>query len=228
MKVLYFISLLIVALFFNACASSAMYSPEEIDTFAIPPSAENNLFSPPPKGYARLIMYRDDYNSGFLNDVFISYATNRYATYKHIDTFWESYYEIDNGNADRALCRLDNDSSCIVHIRAGKPVLLVNQYRATIHLYRYYLAMQIIAIIQPYLYTYYATPPRPTTQGTIFTPKNQHIYCLAIEQYTSFVFKNKNACLKEYKSVYSPKHRKEQDEWLNELIQDGDKRAYKE
>lgn len=228
MKVLYFISLLIVALFFNACASKIVYSPEEIDTFAIPPSAENNLFSPPPKGYARLIMYRDDYNSGFLNDVFISYATNRYATYKHIDTFWESYYEIDNGNADRALCRLDNDSSCIVHIRAGKPVLLVNQYRATIHLYRYYLAMQIIAIIQPYLYTYYATPPRPTTQGTIFTPKNQHIYCLAIEQYTSFVFKNKNACLKEYKSVYSPKHRKEQDEWLNELIKKGDKRAYKE
>lgn len=216
MKVLYFISLLIVALFFNACASKIVYSPEEIDSFAIPSSAENNLFSPPPKGYARLIMYRDDYNSGFLNDVFISYATNRYATYKHIDTFWESYYEIDNGVNDRALCRLDNDSSCIVNIRAGKPVLLFNQYRPTIHTYRFYLIFATMYM------------PRPTTQGTIFTPKNQHIYCLAIESYTSFVFKNKNACLKEYKSVYSPKHRKEQDEWLNELIKEGDKRAYKE
>lgn len=222
MKIVYFISLIIATLFFNACASKIVYSPDEIDKFAMPPSAENNLFSPPPKGYARLIMYRDDYSTGFLNDVFISYATNRYATYKHIDTFWESYYEIDNGNADRALCRLDNDSSCIVNIRAGKPVLLFNQYRPTIHTYRFVF---VVAIMLGK-----TASPRPITQGTIFTPKNQHIYCLAIGESnnTNLVFKNKNACLKEYKSVYSPKHRKEQDEWLNELIQDGDKRAYQE
>lgn len=196
MKVLYFISLLIVALFFNACApQKIVYSPDEIDTFAIPPSAENNLFSPPPKGYARLIMYRDDSNIGFLNYVFISY---------------EIYNKADYEYSERALCRLDSNSSCIVNIKADNTVVLYNIYEPTV-------AMQI-----------FARRSTSFTQGTIFTPKNQHIYCLAIESRTSFAFKDKNVCLNEYKDIYKPKHRKEQERWLNKLIKNGDKRAYKE
>ncbi len=184
MKILYFISLIVAILFFNACAPQKIaYSPEEIDTFAIPPSAENNLFSPPPKGYARLIMYRDD-STIYLND---------------IDIVYENYNGVDYEYNLRALCRLKNDSSCIVNIRAGYPILLSNYIVGTI-----------------------------ASQGTIFTPKNQHIYCLTIKSYTSFVLKNKETCLKEYKKVYKPSHREYQEKWFNRLVKKGYKSAYKE
>ena len=226
MKIVYFVSLLIATLFFNACATPTVYSPEQIDSFAIPPSNDNNLFSPPKNGYARLIMYRDDYSSSFINDIFISYATNQNIVFKYVDNFYNGNYEIIGGMGDRALCRLDNDSSCIVNIKAGNPVLLFNRFDANVHLHRFIFAMNILFILHPY-YPYF-THPQVFTRGTIFTPKNQHIYCLAINKGADFAFKDKGTCLKEYKEVYSPKHRKEQDEWLNELVKDGDKRAYKE
>lgn len=200
MKIIYFISLLIATLFFNACATPTAYSPEQIDSFAIPPSNDNNLFSLPKNGYARLIMYRDDSNAFYFNDFYINYESGI------------SY--------ERALCRLDSNSSCIVNIRAGNALLLFNRYEPTTG------TIVFAALFNRLLNT------STSTRGTIFTPKNQHIYCVAIEQIfrsrANFIFKDKNTCLKEYKEMYKPEHRKEQEEWLNDLIKDGDKRAYQE
>ncbi|MGX3011506.1 hypothetical protein ACWIUD_08110 [Helicobacter sp. 23-1044] len=228
MKILYFVLLFIATLLFSACAPTPIvYSPKQIDSFAIAPSDKNKLFSAPKDGYARLIIYRDDYNTFYLNDVFISYETNQNIVSKYVDNFYNGNYEIIGEMGDRALCRLDNDSSCVVNIRAGDSVMLYNRYDATIHAHRFIFAMNIITILLRPMYPV-MFHPRVATQGTIFAPKNQHIYCLAIEQRTNFVFKNRNTCLKEYKEVYSPKHRDEQKEWFDDLVEKGDERAYEE
>lgn len=208
-KIIYLVLLLMVAMFFNACGTSQwsyigsnaiIQSPEQIDSLAIPPSAENNLLSPPKNGYARLIMYSNDNIIGHLYNVYLSYSME---------------YE-------RALCGLKGKSSCIVNIRAGNAIML---------------------------YLFYS-------RAVIFTPKNQHIYCINMrirdflslvkpklnEYYTNlnfwnypigiiamnFEFRDKNTCLKEYKEVYEPSHREYQDKWFNRLVKKGDKRAYKE
>lgn len=226
MKVLYFISLLIVALFFNACAPQPIvYSPEEIDTFAIPPSAENNLFSPPPKGYARLIIYRDESNIRHLYDVFVTY---------------EIYNNVGYEYNERALCRLSSNSSCIVNIRAGGSVLLVNYIVNPYAKITPFIAplMVALSLSSKDFWNAYAENSQGivSSQGTIFTPKNQHIYCanaslsaLGNSWYISTLsLRDKDTCLKEYQKMYKPKHRKYQEKWLNKLIKEGDKRAYKE
>lgn len=75
MKIFYFVSLVAVMVFFSACSTPQIMTPEEIDSKAIAPSAENNLFSPPKNGYARLIMYRDYkfVGGGAKYDIFVKY-----------------------------------------------------------------------------------------------------------------------------------------------------------
>lgn len=226
MKIVYFVSLLIATLFFNACATPtpAVYSPEQMDSFAIPPSNDNNLFSPPKNGYARLIMYRDDNDIRFVDEIFVNYEINK-GIYQYNSKDYFSYvaYEIVGGMPyERALCRLDNNSSCIVNIRAGNALLLLNRQEAT-------TGMKVIS----FLAGSYGINLSANTQGTIFTPKNQHIYCIAFEKIwwskeTIISLRDKNTCLKEYKEMYKPKHRKGQERWLNKLIKKGDKRAYQE
>lgn len=218
MKMLYFISLLIMAIFFNACgnawwnytdSNAIIQSPEQIDSLAIPPSNSDNLFSPPKNGYARLIIYAYHNLIGSPNrrEIFIAYEFGD----------------------DRALCVLRKDSSCIVNIKAGNSVML---------------------------YPLTAMSSTSDDRAVIFTPKNQHIYCINMlprnflsliepklnEYYRNmnalnkpfviiamnFEFKNKNTCLKEYMEMYKPKHRQEQEKWFNGLVKDGDKRAYQE
>ncbi len=229
MRIFYFILLLVATLFFNACAPTHItYSAKQIDTFAIPPSKKNNLFSPPKNGYARIIMYRDDYNIGFYNEIFVTYRTRKNIIYELDRGFWSANWNIIGGMDDSALCKLDNDSSCIVNIKAGKPVLLLNKYEATTSMNVFRLVLNILQYFVPPFYPTTASATANSTQGTIFTPKNQHIYCFAIKEKTGFVFKNRNTCLKEYKESYKPEHREEQVEWLNELVDGGDERAYKE
>lgn len=114
MKIFYFVSLVAVMIFFNACAKPQVMTPAEIDLKTIAPSAENNLFSTPKNGYARLIMYRD---SAFLG-AFLSYTV--LIKYNPL---------LENGKyvkqeADRKLCKIKNGSSCIVNIKAGQPIAL--------------------------------------------------------------------------------------------------------
>ena len=217
MKIVYFISLLIVAMFFNACGNSLLsyadsnpiiQSPEQIDSFAIPPSNENNLFSPPKNGYARLIIY------GHYNVWQHSIKPEIFIKYEPITD------GVDYDN--RALCVIGKNSSCIVNIKANNSIMIYS----------------------------------PSNRTFMFTPKNQHTYCINVlprnflpliepklnEYYRNmnafnkpaviiamnFEFKDKNTCLKEYKEIYKPRHRKEQERWLNKLIKKGDKRAYQE
>ena len=95
----------LVAVFFMGCSipQAIMQTAEQIDSLAIPPSAENNLFSPPKNGYARLIIYRD-------------YAALLFAA--RLDVY-AKYYD-----GDRALCRIKNKSSCIVNIKANDVIAL--------------------------------------------------------------------------------------------------------
>lgn len=183
----------LVAVFFIGCAPQAvMQTAEQIDALAIPPSAESNLFSPPKNGYARLIIYRD------------------YATLLFMARFdvYVKYYD-----GDRALCRIKNQSSCIVNIKANDVIAL--------H------------------YTGISETESPFGGNILFKPKNQHIYCinLLLSQFGSglsawwsfnLTFRDKETCLKEYKEVYKPSHREYQEKWFNRLVKKGDKRAYKE
>ncbi len=196
MKIFYFVSLVAVMIFFNACAQ--VMTPEEIDSKAIAPSAENNLFSPPKNGYARLIMYR---KSSFLGGL-VSYSV----LIKYNPLLEDGKYKYVKKDIDRALCKIESDSSCIVNIKAGQPVALT-----------------------------YVGQENKKNKAVLFTPRNQHIYCSDIEMkwgfwigQFQFNFRDKDTCLKEYKEIYKPEHREYQDEWFNKLVKKGDKRAYKE
>ncbi len=220
----------LVAVFFNACATPQVMTPEEIDTKAIAPSAENNLFSPPKNGYARLIMYRNYKfaGAGVRYDVFVKYnykpapkkqQTNN-ATISQDGTMTTAdnttyYNEFDNIVLDRALCRMGSNSSCIVNIKAGQPLALI--YKVDMG---GWVAFSLSAAIADGNLDYVGA----------FTPKNQHIYCInmTINDGNFRQFRDKDTCLKEYQKMYKPKHRDYQDKWFNSLIEQGDKRAYKE
>lgn len=196
MKVLYFTSLIIAMLFFNACAT--VMTQNEIDLKAIAPSADNNLFSPPKNGYARLIMYRkySILGGAIPHSVLIDYnPVLKYGKYTYTKE-----------QIDRALCKMKNDSSCIVSIKAGQPIALT-----------------------------YAGQEDKAEKAVLFTPRNQHIYCANIEakygwwiMQFQFNFRDKDTCLKEYKKMYKPKHRDYQKQWFDKLVEKGDKRAYRE
>ena len=215
MKIVYFILLLIVAIFFNACgnawwnytgSNAIIQSPEQIDSLAIPPNNSDNLFSPPKNGYARLIMYAHHNLTGSSKrEIFITY---------------------DFGD-DRALCVIGKDSSCIVNIKAGNSAMLYSLYdRAVIftpknqHTYCInVLPRNFFPLIEPKLNEYYRNmnalnKPLAVAMNSILA--------------MNFEFKDKNTCLKEYKEMYKPKHRKEQERWFNGLVKDGDRRAYQE
>lgn len=243
MKIIYLMLLLATAIFFNACGGNAWWnytgsnaviqSPEQIDSLAIPPSAENNLLSPPKNGYARLIMYiKDDLIGRFDDVVYLSYSIEKGQYQYVLKDHYYSYFFFERGHTtyeianemlyERALCRLKGNSSCIVNIKAGNAVMLYLLY----------------------------------SRAVIFTPKNQHIYCINMqirdflslvkpklnEYYTNlsfwnypismlamnFEFKDKNTCLKEYKEAYRPEHKEKQEKWFNKLVKKGDKRAYRE
>lgn len=182
--------------FFSACSTTPqIMTPEEIDSKAIAPSNENNLFSAPKNGYARLIMYRD---SAFLGGM-LAYSV----AIKYNPLLENGKYFVQE--SDRALCKLNNGSSCIVNIKAG----------------------QLVAL------TYWGLEKKEN--AVLFTPKNQYIYCANVEVELGiwvgqfqFNFRDKDTCINEYKKMYKPKHRKYQDKWFNKLIEKGDKRAYKE
>ena len=197
MKIFYFVSLVAVMVFFSACYTPPqIMTPEEIDSKAIAPNNENNLFSAPKNGYARLIMYKERKGLawGMANTILIKYNPL-----------------LENGKyikqeADRALCKMENGSSCIVNIKAGQPVAL----------------------------TYWAMESKKK-KAVLWTPRNQHIYCANIEMkwgawvyQFQFNFRDKDTCLTEYQKVYKPEHREYQDKWFNKLVKKGDKRAYKE
>ena len=198
MKIFYFVSLVAVMVFFNACSTAQVMTPEEIDAKAIAPSAENNLFSPPKNGYARLIMYR---KSAFFG-AYVSHSV----LLQYNPLLENGKYKYIKEDIDRALCKIKSNSSCIVNIKAGQPVVLT-----------------------------YAGQDDKENKAVLFTPRNQHIYCSDIEMkwgvwlgQFQFNFRDKDTCLKEYQEVYKPKHRDYQDKWFNGLIEKGDKRAYKE
>lgn len=177
-----------MAIFFNACATTM--TPEEIDLFAIKPNKLSKIFSPPKDGYARLIMYR---KADFFGAV-LSYAVVI------------KYTRLGHNVADRALCKMNNGSSCIVNIKAGNFVAL----------------------------THWGMENKTESQ-VLFLPKNRHIYCASISiefgwliGQMQFNFVDAETCLAEYKAVYKPKHRDYQKQWFDKLVEKGDKRAYKE
>lgn len=108
MKILHFVLFIVMLIFFNACARTM--TPEEIDLFAIKPNKSSKIFSPPKDGYARLIMYRKADYFGWM----LSYAVVL------------KYTSLANNRADRALCKMNNGSSCIVNIKAGNFVALTH------------------------------------------------------------------------------------------------------
>lgn len=215
MKILYFALFASLAVFFNACALPEPMTPQEIDKRAIPPSKRIKLFSPPPNGYARLIMYRDYVFRGSAG------TYNIYAKYNYMALDKNLSKDI---NLDRALCKMSNNSSCIVNVRAGKPITLVHEEKTLVWLW-----VLGGVLLSPLILTIATGYDGSVETMATFTPKNQHIYCIDFTIGDSFrQFKDGHTCLKEYKAIYKPKHREEQKEWLNELIEDGDERAYKE
>ena len=208
-------------------------TPEEIDSKAIAPSSENNLFSAPKNGYARLIMYRDYkfVGGGATYNVFVKYnykpapkkqQENNTSVSEDgtMTTAKKTTNEFDNLTLDRALCRMGNNSSCIVNIKAGQPLALI-----------YEIDMGGWVVLS----VWNAISDGKLDYVGAFTPKNQHIYCVN-EQWkwgtwtaqSEFNFRDKDTCLTEYQKVYKPKHRSYQDRWFNKLVEKGDKRAYKE
>lgn len=177
-----------MAIFFNGCAKTM--TPEEIDLFAIKPNKSSKIFSPPKDGYARLIMYR---KADFFG-VALSYAVVI------------KYTHLGHNVADRALCKMNNGSSCIVNIKAGKLVAL----------------------------THWGMENKKN-KAVLFTPRNRHIYCIDISVVMGwligqfqFDFRDAKTCLAEYRAMYKPEHRDYQKKWFDELVEKGDKRAYKE
>lgn len=198
MKIFYFVSLVAVMIFFNACAKfeyPKIMPPEMIDSKAIAPSAENNLFSPPKNGYARLIIYKERKGGltwGTANTILIKYNPL-----------------LENGKyvkqeADRALCKMNNGSSCIVNIKAGQQVALTHASQE----------IQNAVLFTPKNQHIYCINEQ-WKSGT-WTAQSE------------FNFRDKDICLKEYQEVYKPKHRDYQDKWFNKLVEKGDKRAYRE
>lgn len=204
-----------LAVLFNACSLPEPMTPQEINKRAIPPSKKIKLFSPPPKGYARLIMYRDyAFRSG-------GESFNVYVNYGYMTSNKKS---LSDATLSRALCKISNDSSCIIHIKAGKPISLMKENKISIWVWVLWGVL-----LSPLMLTAVAVYDGSVDNVAIFTPKNQYIYCIDFTIGDNFrQFKDGRTCLKEYKAIYKPKHRKEQDEWFDELLEDGDERAYKE
>lgn len=203
-----------LAVLFNACSLPKPMMPQEINKRAIPPSKRIKLFSPPPNGYARLIMYRD-YVFRYSGKAF-----NVYTDYSYITSSKKSL----NNTTSRALCKISNDSSCIVNIRAGKQISLVHEEKVPVWIW-----VLGGVLLSPLILTLAAVSDGSVDTMATFTPKNQHIYCIDFTIGDSFrQFKDGRTCLKEYKAIYKPKHRKEQDEWFDELLEASDERAYME
>lgn len=225
LKVLYFTLFAVLAVLFNACSLPEPMAPQEINKRAIPPSKRIKLFSPPPNGYARIIMYRDYVFRGG------AWAYNIYAKYNYMALSNDSFNDIDIKLwSDMPLCRMSNNSSCITNVRAGKPITLIQEQRATA---LGWVAISVVGVLTIPLglstIAGAAVENGKLQTTATFTPKNQHIYCIDFTIGDNFrQFKDGRTCLKEYKAIYKPKHRKEQDEWFNELLEDGDERAYKE
>ena len=201
-----------LAVLFNACSLPEPMTSFEIQKRAIPPSKKIKLFSPPPNGYARLIMYRDyAFRSGGVSyNIFVDYFNYNGKT--------------SSTASSRALCGISNNSSCIVNVRAGKPISLVSEQKMPIWLW-----VLGGVLLSPLILTIAAVSDGSVDNMATFTPKNQYIYCIDFTIGDNFrQFKDGRTCLKEYKAIYKPKHRKEQDEWFDELLEDGDERAYKE
>ena len=185
--------------FFNACATSQVMSISQIDSFAIKPNKLSKIFSPPKDGYARLIMYRESDFRGWP----LSYSI----LIKYNPTFKDGKFaDIDTKNMDRALCKMKNNSSCIVNIKAGKLVAL----------------------------THWGMENKKDN-AVLFRPRNKHIYCINISTVFGwligqfqFDFRDARTCLAEYRAMYEPEHRDYQKKWFDELVEKGDKRAYKE
>lgn len=177
MKIFYFVSLVAVMVFFSACSTTPqIMTPEEIDSKAIAPSNENNLFSAPKNGYARLIMYRDYKfaGGGVVYNVFVKYnykpapkkqQENNTSVSKDgtMTTADKTTNEFDNITLDRALCRMGNNSSCIVNIKAGQPLALIYEIDMG-----GWVVFSLGAAIADGKLDYVGA----------FTPKNQHIYCI--------------------------------------------------
>lgn len=198
MKIFYFVSLVAVMVFFSACSwfiPPQVMTPEGIDSKAIAPNNENNLFSTPKNGYARLIMYKERKGVawGQANTILIKYNPLLDENGKYIKQ-----------EADRALCKLNNGSSCIVNIKAGQIVALTHASQE---------------IKNAVLFT-------PKNQH-IYCVNEQWKWGTWTAQ-SEFNFRDKDTCLTEYQKIYKPKHREYQDKWFNKLVKKGDKRAYKE
>ena len=228
MKIFYFVSLVAVMVFFSACSTTPqIMTPEKIDSKAIAPSNENNLFSAPKNGYARLIMYRDYKfaGGGVAYNVFVKYnykpapkkqQENNTSVSEDgtMTTAKKTTNEFDNITLDRALCRMGNNSSCIVNIKAGQPLALI---------YEIDMGGWVVWSV------WNAISDGKLDYVGAFTPKNQHIYCINLTGNSNFrQFRDKDTCLNEYKKMYKSKHRDYQNKWFNGLIEKGDKRAYKE
>ena len=118
MKIFYFILLVVVMVFFNACATTM--TPEQIDSFAIKPNKLSKIFSPPKDGYARLIMYREP--------DFLGWPWSYSILIKYNPTLKNGKFaDIYTKNMDRVLCKMINGASCIVNIKAGNLVALTHR-----------------------------------------------------------------------------------------------------
>ncbi|MGX2983278.1 hypothetical protein [Helicobacter sp. 23-1045] len=85
-------------LFFSGCSLQEPMTPQEIDEKAIAPHKRIKLFSPPPNGYARLIMYRDSVVfDGSRYDIFVKY--------KHYGLYDKTL--LSDMVFDRALCKIE-------------------------------------------------------------------------------------------------------------------------
>ncbi|MGX2983277.1 hypothetical protein [Helicobacter sp. 23-1045] len=119
---------------------------------------------------------------------------------------------------------MSSDTSCIVNIKAGQPIALVGEKKVG-------MASWVIAgvLMSPLLLIINAIEHNSLDYMAVFTPKNQHIYCINFTMNDNFrQFRDGRTCLAEYRAIYKSKHRDEQKEWFDDLVDSGDKRAYKE
>lgn len=212
-----------IVIFFSACSVTyKIPTPSEIDSKAISPDMKINLYKPPKNGYARLVIYQEYLLSIEKHAIMI-----KYNPLLSVDGLYREQ------EADRFLCIMYSSQSCIVNIKASKMVALTHWKQpnvgAAIFLGIFGGIQHLSAI------GYHSSMVHSEYDAVIFTPKNQHIYCIKFNPQISlsyiaefYIFKDKHECLEEYKAMYKSRHRKNQDRWFNKLVKNGNEKAYKE
>lgn len=215
--------IIFISIFFSACSVTyKIPTPGEINSKAIPSDRAINLYKPPKNGYARLIIYQE-----------YTFSVNKYAImikYNPILSVDGLYTEQE---ADRFLCIMYSNQSCIVNIKASKMVALTHWKQPNIGAAIFlgvFGGIQSLSAIG-----YHSSTVHSEYDGIIFTPKNQHIYCIKFNPQISlsyiaefYIFKDKHECLEEYRAMYKPRHRKNQTRWFEKMVKKGNEKAYKE